>query len=333
MKIFVPIKIKKTGGTSSFANKLKKAANKQGHEISFTFTPNYDVLLIIVSCKWKYILHAKKNQKKIVHRLDGVYYPSTIAGWLYPLFNARMKIIHHFFADQTIYQSAYSKYCCNRFLGKRKNEKSNIIFNGVDTHHFTPKGNKKNIRDNDKQHIFITWSRFRRHDQIIPLIKAIKIYRKKFSNNAKLVILGDLTGKVQNIPKIYHNRSYIQFLGPINNNELPNYARSADVFIMTHQNPPCPNNVLEAMACGLPICGVNDGAMNEITKIGYNSELIKTTEDAFFSTRKLDLSTMAVNMDKMIQNASMYKTNSRNMACKQFDVDNMATAYLDNCQI
>lgn len=325
MKIFLPIHLKKTGGTSRFAQNIQQQAAVNGHQVIFDYQPHYDALLVVVSCPLRYLIDAKRRGKPIIHRLDGTYYKSTIAGHLYPLYNMKAKLIQHRFADFTIYQSQYSKYCCDIFLGAPRPEQHRIIYNGVDINHFTPDGTHKNLHDNPQQHVFITWSRFRRPDQILPILAAYQAYRTEHPNS-KLIILGNFADELANIAD--QQIKQVEFIGPIEHRNLPSFARGADLFVISHQNPPCPNNVLEAMALGLPICGVDDGAMSELTTPGLNSELINTSGDSFDKPRDLDTDAFADNMNKIMQNRSAYSLHSRRLAQRRFRLDEMVNNYL-----
>lgn len=328
MKIFIPYKVRDTGGSSAFAKKFKKGLQENGHEVFFDFQKDYDVLFVIVQCSPLYLLHAKIHKKKIIHRLDGVYYWS-VARWRYPLLNLAPKLIHKFFSDFTVYQSKYSKYCAEKFLGKRKDKKYTTIYNGVDTKLFSPEGEKINFKDNPDQKLFITVSKFRREDQIMPIIKALKVYAKEYDNNFKLLVIGDFSNKkVASIPPRFKGFTQIKFLGKIKNEDLPKFERSADVFLFSHLNPPCPNIIIEAMACGLPICGVSDGAMKEITIPGENSLLAESKGDAFWKEREYDYEKFAENMDIIIKNKDFYSKNSRKIVKKRFLLDDMVNNYL-----
>src|SRR3989344_81006 len=324
MKIFIPIKLRATGGTSTFAKKLQITLEKQGNTVTFSKTSDYDLLLVLVSCPMKYLLHAKMHTKPIIHRLDGTYYPSTVAGRFYYLYNLPVKIIHRLFSNYTIYQSNYSKYCCDIFLGKRTDEKWRIVYNGVDTDRFIP-----SQRQRTTYQTFVTASRFRREDQIMPIIQALALYAKKYTLDFGCEIIGDFTGSVTHIPQTYKDVPYLRFRGVVDNTNLPRYLQSSDVFLFTHQNPPCPNNIIEAMACGLPICGVGDGAMPEITIPGKNSELLPVMGDAFRRTRKLDLMEFADNLNKIMNNQHTYSAASRTLAEQRFNVGAMASQYTD----
>lgn len=329
MKIFIPFKVSETGGTSSFAKKFKKGLEEMGQEVFFEFRKDYDILFVIIQCNPLYLLHAKIKKKKIIHRLDGMYYWS-VAKWKYPLLNLAPKIIHKFFSDFTVYQSQYSKYCADKFLGGRKDEKYRIIYNGVDLDLFSANGEKiENLRNNPTQKIFITISKFRRKDQFIPIVKALQIYKSKYNNNFKCLVIGDFSREVKNFPKKFDQFTHIQFLGKIKNENLPKYERSADVFLFTHLNPPCPNNIIEAMGCGLPICGVADGAMEEIAIPGKNSLLIKAKGDAFWEKRVYDCEEFAKNLNLIVNNRNFYAENSRKIAEEKFSLNKMVNNYLE----
>ncbi len=329
MKIFVPFELKDIGGTSSFARKFKAGLEVSGHEVTFTFCSDYDILFLIVQAPFSYIQHARQHKKRIVQRLDGVYYWS-VAGWKFPFYNAKPALIRHLFSDMTIYQSNYSQHCVARFLGAKKNEHAVTIYNGVDTDHFRPEGSAKKLRDNPKQTIFFTASLFRRRDQILPLLAALRYYHQHHDTNFKCLIGGEFVGEVAQIPMHYKQLSYVHFTGKINNEELPLYERAADVFLHTHLNPPCPNNIIEAMACGLPICGLNDGAMPELVAHGKNGLLTEVSGSGFWLTRSFPVEAFAAHMRELVVNKN-YREVSRIIAGR-FSLEVMAEHYISALQ-
>jgi len=329
MKIFIPFDLKDIGGTSSFVKKFKKGAEARGHEVFLDPVSDYDVLLIISRCSLKYLLDAKRRGKKIIHRLDGVYYWS-VAGWKYFFYNFKPMLIHRIFADFTVYQSRYSRYCVEKFMGKRKDFK--IIYNGIDLRHFFPEGKKMSgLWDNSSQKMFFTASRFRRYDQILPLLAAVKKYGEKYDSNYKFLIAGSFSGQVAGVPEKFSGPKTV-FLGKVKNEDLPKYERASDVFLFSHLNPPCPNNIVEATACGLPICGVADGAMPEMILENENGLLVGTEGDAFWSERKIDSGRFADNMDRILKNRSAFARKSREIAENRFSIETMLDKYLEEMQ-
>jgi glycosyltransferase involved in cell wall biosynthesis len=327
MKIFLPFKIKGIGGTATFAAKFKGGMEARGHQVFFEEPEDYDVLFLNVQAPFRYLFDAKKKGKKIVQRLDGTYYWS-VAGWKYPLFNLKARIIRHFFADFTVYQSHYSKYCAEKFLGKKRKDPSEIICNGVDLDIFSPQGEKQDVRDNPDQKIFFTASAFRREDQITPILEALEVYKSKYTDNFKFLVAGTFSPKISHIPEKWAYFKNIQFIGKIENSDLPTYERAADVFLFTHLNPPCPNNVIEALACGLPICGVADGAMPELIKSKENGLLIAAQGDAFWKGRQYDADSFSDNLDNIMKGKVFCNRESRYDVENRFALDQMINNYI-----
>lgn len=326
MIIFLPFKLQDIGGTSTFARKFQAGMEAAGHTVVFEYTPDYDVLFLIVQCPLKYLLDAKRRGKRIVQRLDGTYY-WTVSGWKFPLMNVKAAYIRHLFTDVTIYQSRYSQECANRFLGPKWRDNHAIIYNGADLAHFAPDGVLKKLAKRKGEVIFFTASAFRRKDQIEPILKALEVYRTKYSPLFRCVIAGTFKGPVADIPERYKDRPYLSFVGKIPNHELPQYERAAVAFLSTHLNPPCPNNIIESLACGLPICGVDDGAMTELVT-AKTGRLIPAGTTGFWRRRVLDMDQFAENMDDIVKKNPHMRDAARRMAERRFGLDRMTESYV-----
>ena len=50
-----------------------------------------------------------------------------------------------------------------------------------------------------------------------------------------------------------HSRVPVNFLGVVPLERIPELDRSAHLFFSAEYHPPCPNSVIEALACGLPV--------------------------------------------------------------------------------
>jgi glycosyltransferase involved in cell wall biosynthesis len=326
MKIFLPFQITGIGGTASFALKFKEGLERQGHEVFFEYRSDYDILFCIVQAPFAYLQEAKRRRKPIVQRLDGMWYWS-VAGWKFPLYNLKAAITRHFFADYTIYQSEYSRSCTKKFLGTKRPDPSSLVYNGVDLDRFSPEGELMNLRDYPEQKLFFTASAFRREDQIVPILHALEIYRKKYGENWKFLVAGTFSGKLAGFEEKLARYKNVVFVGKIENTELPMYERSVDVFLFTHLNPPCPNNILEALGCGLPVSGVADGAMPELITPGMNGLLIPAKGTGFWKPRSLDLEKFADNIQEILTSQDQYSQASRRVALERFSLHQMIEEY------
>ena len=328
MKLFFPFKIKDIGGTATFAQKFSDAIKKDGVEISNTFSFDFDALFIIADCSlWQPII-AKILRKKIVQRLDGVYHPATPAEKWYPLYNLKMQIIHNLLADVVIYQSKFSRLSCETFLGTTRAKKVAIIYNGVDTESIP----SKIITPSEGNPIkLLTFAKFRRRDQIKPIIESVKLLDQK---NFTLDIYGSYTKNLENLfEELPEN---INFQGKKSNTELLQILHQYDIFLFSDQSA-CPNSVLEAMAAGLPVVAFNRGSIPELIKPGYNGEIaeIKKNSDPFtdaFPFNAESYKNFSVNISKVNTNISDYSKNSQSISTLNFNLQKSITAYTNLIQ-
>lgn len=325
MKIFLPFTIKDIGGTATFANKFSDSARKAGLDISDTFSLDFDTLFIIADCSLWYPLIAKILRKKIVQRLDGIYHPATPAGKWYPIYNLKMQVIHNWLADIVIYQSKFSKLSCEKFLGKTRAKHISIIYNGVDISKIPVRENSRPLGNPIK---LLTFAKFRRRDQIEPLIESVKLLdSEKFT----LSIYGSYTKNLANLFKDLPEN--IKFQGKKSNEELLKILHQYDIFLFSDQSA-CPNSVLEAMAAGLPVVAFNRGSIPELIKPGYNGEItgVKEGSDPFldkfpFNTRSYE--SFSEKIKKISTGIFSYSKNSRDSSVEDFNLQELIKKYTD----
>ncbi len=328
MKIFLPFKIKDIGGTATFARKFSDAIKENGVEVSSKFSLDFDTLFIIADCSLWYPIITKILGKKIVQRLDGVYHPATPAGKWYPLYNLKMQIIHNFLADTVIYQSEFSKLSCKTFLGKTHAKQTVIIYNGVDTNKIPT---KTVLPANEAPTKLLTFAKFRRHDQIEPIIESVKLLDpEKFT----LDIYGSYT---ENLNYLFENLpAHIRFQGKKSNEELLQVLHQYDIFLFSDQSA-CPNSVLEAMAAGLPVVAFNRGSIPELIKPGYNGEIADIKEkscqfkDAFPFNAK-NYRNFSEKILKVTTDIFSYSKNSKDITVINFNLQRLITAYANLMQ-
>jgi glycosyltransferase involved in cell wall biosynthesis len=134
--------------------------------------------------------------------------------------------------------------------------KKNIIVNpsGVDVSQFNPCGKKINtIKEKfGSKKIIISTRNLEPIYDVECLIKAFS-YVIKQNNNVILLICGG--GSLENNLKRLANNlgmdKYIHFLGNISYERMPDYLRSADIYVSTSLSDGTSISLLEAMACGV----------------------------------------------------------------------------------
>ena len=206
----------------------------------------------------------KWRKVPIVHNQNGIFNASWYDGdWR--LMNKRMARTFHQ-ADYVFYQSEFCRNAAERFCGHREGP-GEVLYNAVDTKFFTPGG--------------ATWIAGERRFRFLLTGKITQhlYYRLESTTRglAEAVLLGlncelRIAGWVGEEPRRRVLALAAQLgisdrvclTGPYRQEDAPEIYQWADSLVMTKHNDPCPNTVLEAMACGLAVLYSNTGGVPEL---------------------------------------------------------------------
>lgn len=277
---FIPFKDyrKNIGGPSTFMANLERYLKSR----KFKFYSNLrlikktSAIFFPITFDKFFLKYFKERNLPIIQRLDGIYYPQKHGDGFEKL-NLDIKCIYDNFSTHIIFQSNYCKEQCFEILGPKPPNSYSIIINGVDKKIFYPPKVKNLNLLNNKTINFITTGNFRNLDMIEPIIIALDILKNKY--NFKFTIIGPITN--DKIRK-FLNRGYIIHIKKLKNKKIADLLRKSDIMLYSHLNPPCPNSVIEAIACGIPVVGFNSGAMKEL--LFFSEDLLAEVSNKIFQT-------------------------------------------------
>ncbi|HEX9988163.1 MAG TPA: glycosyltransferase family 4 protein [Chloroflexia bacterium] len=136
---------------------------------------------------------------------------------------------------------------------------------GVDTQMFTPE--TEAIRASDAPFSFITVGSLipvKGHDWILRAMASLRRNTPEAEFRLQIVGQGPLLSRLQE-SVIYHKlKGYVDFLGELPHERLPQLYRSADCFVLSSWHEAQCMAALEAMACGLPWIGPPVGALADV---------------------------------------------------------------------
>ena len=119
--------------------------------------------------------------------------------------------------------------------------------------------------------------------------------------------------------------SKIDYRGFISHNEIQNIYKNA-VYLSLDINAACPNTVIEAMACGIPVIGFDTGALKELVSSDAG-------EVVPYGSNPWELKFPSVNnlitaANKVIENYETYSRNARKVAEEKFSIQQIGETYL-----
>lgn len=192
---------------------------------------------------WYRVLAKRKKNFKIIHRLDGLrmFYNNRYD----PSDDLQIKLSQ--LADFIIFQSEYSLDTFRK-VGYKKNNFT-IINNGVNQRLFNL-DSKRFWKKNGKLKVLSSnWS-----DNPNKGYATIAAFSDSYDGEFSFV---------GNWPKEIDSRK-VNIYPPMHHEDLSKFFKQHDVFLHAAQNDPCPNVVLEAMSCGLPVIFHDSGGTKEI---------------------------------------------------------------------
>lgn len=317
---------------ASFRLKFEQGLKTRGIEITYDLSADADAVLVIAGTRFLLDLwRARRRGIRVVQRLDGINWVQRIR-WTSPRYhlraeygNAILSLIRSRFADRVIYQSQFIRSWWEHWHGIAK-APANVIINGVDLNFYSPDGAQERPTDRFRMLLLEGSLAGGLNAGLFHGIAVAEKLAEKFP--MEVVVAGrvdDATQKRINSALSVANLS-VKFLGTIPREQIPRLARSSHLMYCAEVNPPCPNSVIEALACGLPVIGFDSGSLKElvtgdagrIVPYGGNPWKLETP----------DISALAVSAEEVLTKQNQFRAAARTRAESAFGLDQMVDAYL-----
>lgn len=165
-----------------------------------------------------------------------------------------------------------------------------VIPNGIDIEKYINLSRGKireSLNINDEK-IIIFVGRLHHAKGIEYLIRAMQFILEK-EKNVRLLIVGDGEdrGNLENLALKLNLTGKVTFVGELQNEKVPEYMVSSDVFVLPSLSEGFPMTILEAMASGLPIVASNVTGLCEIIREGENGLLVEPMNPRDFARKVL----------------------------------------------
>jgi glycosyltransferase involved in cell wall biosynthesis len=258
----------------------------------------------------------KRRGVPLVCNQNGVFYEAWYDGdWRAR--NAEMAVPYHL-AGHVFWQSAFCRNAAQRFLGTRQGP-GEVLYNAIDTDHFRPVDTPRE----DKAFTFLITGKIDSHIfyRIEASLKGLAAARAG-GLDARLIVAGWMSSqaaaKCRELSATLDLGDVVTMTGPYTQEDAPAVYRSADAYLMLKHNDPCPNAVLEALACGLPVLYSDSGGVPEL--VGDDCGVALACTQSRVRPHWPAPAAVAAGMGAIADNCAAIAANARHRAVERFDI-------------
>ena len=326
-KICITPFVQGTGGMASFRLKFEQGLQTRGINVTHDLNEKFDALLVIAGTRFLLDLgRVRRRGIRIVQRLDGINWVQRVkwSGVRYSVRaeygNFMLALIRSRFADRVVYQSQFIRRWWEEWYGIAK-APAKVIVNGVDLNAYTQLGEHE--RPTDKYRILLLEGSLARGLNS-GLFHAVSVAEKLSATYPmEVVVAGTVDEATQ---RKLQSTVPVKFLGTVPRADIPKLARSSHLMYCAEVNPPCPNSVIEALACGLPVIGFDSGALKElvtddagcIVPYGANPWKLKTP----------NIAALAESASEVLEKQDQFRAAARRRAESALGLDAMVDSYI-----
>jgi len=328
-RICIVPRVEGLGGVTSFRLKFENGLRARGVDVTYNLNDPSDAVFVLAGTKNLYSLWtARKRGMRIVQRLDGLnwVHRARWAGLRYSLRaiygNGNLSMIRFNIANHVIYQSRFIKRWWEDWYQPAR-VPSSVILNGVDLDQYSPNGAHERPTDFFRL-LVVEGSLAGGLDSGLFYAVDLAGHLSK-KHKIELVVVGRVDARTKN--KLEHQRHFkIRFMDSVPREEIPFLERSSHLLFSAEVNPPCPNSVIEALACGLPVIGFDTGSLSEIVQ-GEAGRLVSYGADQW-KLEQPDIPALADAAEEVLRDNERFRKPARERAESVFGLDTMVDEYL-----
>ncbi len=317
----------------SFRGRLAQGLEKRGIKVAYNLadTP-YDAILVIGGTRnLAGIWRAKQRGVRVVQRLDGMnwIHRKKRTGWRHFIRaeygNFILSLIRSRLADRIIYQSEFSHQWWERVYGKSSIPWT-VVHNGVDLERYTPGDEGEPPNDHDRI-LLVEGALGGGYETGLEIaIHMVERLHEAYNRKVELAVVGRVSAALQQEWTV-KTEVMVKFIGQVPSEIIPEIDRTAHVLFAADLNPACPNSVIEALACGLPVAAYDIGALPEIVTDGAG-QLVPYGGDPW-KLDPPDIDSLAKAVIDILDDQTAYRTAARRRAENAFGLDKMVEGYLN----
>ncbi len=265
-------KLSGVGGPATFQQKLSFGLSQRGVEVCYDIRDiPCDALLVVGGTRHLVGLwQARRRGTPIIQRLNGMNWlhrvrRTGVRHYLRAEYgNSVLRLIRDRLADRVVYQSQFAAQWWQSAFGAAPVPEQ-VIYNGVDLEVFSPRAFPQ--RSENRYRLLMVEGNLGGGYEL-GLETAIRLTEELVYGRGKsveLIVVGKVHSAFQEVWK-RHSQIPLFFTGPVPHARIPELDRSAHLLYSADIQAACPNAVIEALACGLPVVAFDTGALPELVQ-------------------------------------------------------------------
>ena len=316
-------------GVASFRLKFEDALRARNVDLTHDIGEPSDATLVLAGTRhllslWK----AHSRGRRIVQRLDGINWvhkkrDTGLKHYLRAEYgNFILSFIRSRIATNVIYQSEFSRSWWENWYGKTR-VPSSVIHNGVDLNAYTP---GETPSKPPYKILLVEGSLGGGYEMGLDnAIHLVEILQQKHDFPVELTIVGKITDEHK---KQIESKTQISinWKGSVPREHIPEIDRAAHLLFSADLNAACPNSVIEALACGLPVLSFDTGALNELV-VGDSGRIVSYGGNPW-NIDPPDVVSLADAAVDILKDQQLFRKSAREHAEVNLGLDKMADAYL-----
>lgn len=331
MRICLIPKVHGVGGMVSFQAKLTAGLTARGIQVSDDPAgADCDAVLITGGTRdLSNLLRLRRRGVRIVQRLDGINWlhrrlPTGLRHYLRAEYGNRLlALLRARMVTHLVYQSDFVRGWWTRQFGS-DTVPAVVIHNGVDLSVYTPHGSE--LPPSDRFRLLLVEGSLQGgyESGLATAVDLAGGLSEVFP--LELMVAGRLSPALQAEYQV-KSRVPIVWAGLVPRLTIPALDRSAHLLYSADLNAACPNSVIEAMACGLPVAGFATGSLPELVT-GDSGRLVPYGGDPWKLEPPAILALVEAAVE-ILKDQPRFRLAARQAAEKAFGLEQMVDRYLD----
>jgi len=312
---------------ASFRLKFEQGLRARNIDVTYDLNDKSDAVLVIAGTRFLLDLNrARRRGIRVVQRLDGINWVQRVkwSGVKYTVRaeygNVMLATIRNYFADLVIYQSQFIRQWWEDWYGVAK-APATVIINGVDLNAYTHDGEHE--RPTDKYRMLLLEGSLARGLNS-GLFHAVSVAEKMSAKYPiEVLVAGTVDEATQQKLK---STVPVKFLGTVPRADIPKLARSSHMMYCAEVNPPCPNSVIEALACGLPVIGFDSGSLKEL--VTEDAGVVVPYGANPWKLETPNIEALASSAGEVLEKQNQFRAAARRRAESALGLDAMVESYI-----